>query len=211
MEETVTELSPVAESPEVESLELGILLGQNQAFALVAGRCTAAQAALLARLRDEKKYQKYSARWRDFCPKYLNISASQADYLIGMWKKYGAGFFELRQLIRISSKTYETLEPLIQEGALHFNGEAIDIDPENSQKVAAAVAELRRAMPPKPPAEPPSTDPLDDLSRRCEAILSEFDEIGGKKLQGEEGRRFGIVLNWASARLQQLEIDLGIC
>ena len=41
-----------------EFLDLGVALGQNQAFSLVAGRCSAAQAATLQRLRQEKKYLK---------------------------------------------------------------------------------------------------------------------------------------------------------
>ena len=53
-----------------ELLELGSVLGQNQAFGLVAGRCSAAQAASLKRLRDERKYKRVTAQWRDFCSQW---------------------------------------------------------------------------------------------------------------------------------------------
>lgn len=50
-------------------LELGIALGQNHAFGLIAGRCSAAQAEGLRRLREEKQYQRCTDKWDDFCPK----------------------------------------------------------------------------------------------------------------------------------------------
>jgi hypothetical protein len=48
-----------------ELLELGSFLGQSQAFGLVAGRRSAAQAASLKRLRDEKKYKRVKEHWCD--------------------------------------------------------------------------------------------------------------------------------------------------
>ena len=78
MEATISELPAVA----VELLELGSVLGHNQAFGLVAGRCSAAQAASLKRLRDEKKYKQVTEDWRDFCERYLRMSGSQADKII---------------------------------------------------------------------------------------------------------------------------------
>ena len=41
---------------EQQVLELGIMLGQRRAFGMVAGRCSAAQAECLRKIRDEKTY-----------------------------------------------------------------------------------------------------------------------------------------------------------
>ena len=73
-------------------LDLGVALGQNQTFSLVAGRCSAAQAATLLRLRQEKKYLKCAANWREFCTNYLKISGSEADRMIRLWEEFGASF-----------------------------------------------------------------------------------------------------------------------
>ena len=51
MQKSTIELSEDASA----LLDLGVALGQNQAFSLVAGRCSAAQAATLLRLRQETK------------------------------------------------------------------------------------------------------------------------------------------------------------
>jgi hypothetical protein len=41
-----------------ELLDSGSVLGQNQAFGLVAGRCSAAQAASPRRLREDKNFKR---------------------------------------------------------------------------------------------------------------------------------------------------------
>ena len=47
------ELIPELAAADVALLELGVVLGQNQAFGVVAGRCSAAQAQTIRRLREE--------------------------------------------------------------------------------------------------------------------------------------------------------------
>src|SRR5579871_3514858 len=58
-------------------LELGVVLGQSLAFGLVAGRCSAAQAQALRRLREERLYKRCTEAWLEFCPKYLKISRAE--------------------------------------------------------------------------------------------------------------------------------------
>jgi hypothetical protein len=190
-----------------EVLHLGMVLGQNQAFGLLAGRCSAAQAEALQRLREEKLHLRCASTWKEFCPRFLNMSGKQADYIIRLWQQFGAGFFELSQLTRISAQTYRAIEPAIREGALHFNEEAIELDPENAQKLAAAVAELRRTIPVKEKPAPTIQERLADLEKRCAAIASEFAEIARHPCQEEDRVRFELTLNRASAALQQIESE----
>ena len=77
-------------------LDLGVALGKNQAFGLVAGRCSAAQAAMLVRLRQEKKYLLCAPNWREFCTSFLRISGSEADRMIRLWEEFGPEYFEMR-------------------------------------------------------------------------------------------------------------------
>jgi hypothetical protein len=62
MEEPISEL-PAEVS---ELLDLGRILGENHAFGVVAGRCTAAQAAGLLRLRVGKAYLQCAQNWMPF-------------------------------------------------------------------------------------------------------------------------------------------------
>jgi hypothetical protein len=128
-------------------LELGIALGQNHAFGLIAGHCSAAQAEGLRRLREEKSYKRCTEKWDDFCPRFLKMSRSEADRTIRLWEEFGAAYFELSQLTRVSPETFRAIAPAIHDGALHHRDEIIELNPGNSRKVAAAVAELRSALP----------------------------------------------------------------
>ena len=186
MQKTIIKLADDAS----ELLDLGVALGQNQAFSLVAGRCSAAQAATLLRLRQEKKYLKCAANWREFCTSYLKMSGSEADRIIRLWEEFGAAYFELAQLMRISPESYRAIEPAVKDGALHHNGETIEFDAENSGKLAAAVAQLRSAEGGKKPSRknPPHREMherLAELDRRCMKIAAEFDEISRKERSGE--------------------------
>jgi hypothetical protein len=69
---------------------LGVTLGENHAFGLVAGRSAAAQAAAIKRLREEKKYRRFTPHWNEFCPKFLKMSGSQADKIIRLLEEFGA-------------------------------------------------------------------------------------------------------------------------
>jgi hypothetical protein len=197
--------------PAADALQVGIALGQSQAFALVSGRCSAAQAEALMRLRESRAYLCVAKSWREFCPEFLRISYPTADRIIRCWQQFGPGFFELHQLIRISPAVYRSIEPSVKDGALHFEGEAIALDPANSEKIVAAVAGLRRSAPPKqPPPPPPLEERLSDLDRNADAVIVEFTSIAGLKSKGKDRDRFESLLNRASAALQRLEMELGI-
>jgi hypothetical protein len=194
-----------------EVLQTGRVLGENHTFALVSGRCSAAQADSLLRLRESKCYLPLASTWKEFCPRFLNISYSRADRIIRCLQEFGPSFFELQSLIAISPEVYRSIEPAIHDGALHVNDQAIQLDPENSRKVLAAVTELRRSLPPKEPPPPPTLEErLTDLDQRSKALIAEFISIALLECERQNKDRFEIVLNHASAALQRIEMDLGI-
>src|SRR5215831_24415 len=162
--ETLSE--PVADAAGV--LELGIALGQTNAFGLVAGRCSAAQAEGIRRSREQKLYKGCAEKWDDFCPQYLKMSRSEADRTIKLLEEFGPAYFELSQLTRVSPETYRAIAPHIENGALRYNGEAIELNTENSRKVAAAVAEMRSAIPKK-------TSTMDELTQENNGLIHESD------------------------------------
>jgi len=198
-------------SPEVaEALDLGVVLGRTHAFGLVAGRCSAAQAEGLLRLRNEKKYLKVAPSWREFCTCYLKMSGSQIDHIIRLWEEFGPGYFEMAQLIRISSATYRAIAPSVRDGALHHNGEAIELDPENAAKLADAISELRRELgAPDPAANAPVSERLEALQRRCEKMLGEFRRLASEQLKKKDLEKFELIVGCATAGLLQIEADCG--
>jgi len=166
---------------DVQLMKLGITLGQNQTFALIAGRCSAAQAQVIRCLREDKLYKACCEKWDDFCPKYLNVSRGEADRIIRLLDEFGPVYFEVSQMTRISAGTFRAIAPAIMDGAIHHDGEAIALIPENSQKVAAVVAEIRSALPKK---SSQSSDRAQDLRRgiqevghRCSEIVAGIDKV----------------------------------
>jgi len=79
---------------EQQILELGMMLGQRRAFGMVAGRCSAAQAECLRKVREEKTYLKFAPNWSKFCEGHLKISPRTADRTIALLKKHGTLYFE---------------------------------------------------------------------------------------------------------------------
>jgi uncharacterized membrane protein YheB (UPF0754 family) len=168
----------ICERPAVdEMLDLGMILGQNQAFGFLAGRCSAAQAETIRRLRNEKLYKRVTEHWKEFCPRYLKMSGTQADSIIRLWEEFGAGYFEIAQLTRVSPETYRALAPAVENGVLNLNGEQIELTIENSRKVAAAVSQVRRSLPSKTPEDLSATERIDRLDQLCTAIIDEFAGI----------------------------------
>lgn len=157
-------------------LDLGVVLGQTHAFGVVAGRCSAAQAEGLRHLRDERLYKCCAVRWDEFCPKFLKISRTEADRTIQLLEEFGPAYFDLSQLTRISPETYRAIAPAVKDGALHVNGEAIPLVPENSRKVSAAVAELRRSLE-QLGSSMRIGHRITDLNKRCCEIVAEFAEL----------------------------------
>ena len=202
---------PPADKAQV--LDLGLLVGQNQTFGLLSGRCSAAFAATLQRLRQEEKYKVLTPRWRDFCAQYLRISGAEADRVIQCWEEFGAAYFDLAQLVRISPKTYRQIAPAIREGALLVEGEPIGLNVENARKLAAAVADLRRAAPKqrrkrKEPLQ--MHERIDELDKRCTGIIDEFREISRLEREGVNWLRFTSVLARLTSALRRLEVENGI-
>ncbi len=163
--------------PAVDVLDLGRLLGQRRAFAAIGGRCSAAHAQLLRRIRDEKLYLAITPSWRAFCGVHLAITRRHADRLIAMLNRFGPVYFEVSQFIGISPRQYLAIEPAIREHKLLVDGEAVSLIPENAPKVLESLGQLlRESRRTKRPAAPPETlrTRVADLTTRGQAIAAEL-------------------------------------
>lgn len=157
-------------------LDLGRVLGQRRAFGAVAGRCSAAHAHLLRRIRDEKLYLPIAPSWRRFCGAYLAITCRHADRLIALLNRFGPTYFEISQLVGISPRQYLQIEPVIREHSVLVNGEAVSLIPENAPKVLEAVGQLLRDARRTRRADPPP----DTLRARVVTIASRGKAIANQ-------------------------------
>ena len=161
------------------SFDLGGVLGQRKAFGLIAGRCSAAEAAAIRRLRAERLYAASKLSWREFCPRHLGMCRAQADRLIRLLEEFGPDYFEVTQLTRITPEAYRAIAPAVKDGHIHWQSETIALLPENSERVAAAVAGLRDAAraeaSPAEPKEPPAV--ADDREGALSALKQRTDQV----------------------------------
>ena len=95
-------------------------------------------------MRETGAYKVVSPDWEAFCPKYLNMSRSEADKNIRLFQEFGEKYFTVAQFAPVSAETYRAIEPAIQEGAIHYKGEAIELIVENARQVSAVIGQLRR-------------------------------------------------------------------
>ena len=158
------------------SFDLGKVVGQQEAFGMIAGRCSAAAAAAIRRVRQENTYRATGLSWRQFCPRYLGISRTHADRVIGYLEEFGPQYFEVTQLTRIPPEEYRRIAPAVRDGHIHWQGEAIALTPDNGPRVAAAVAALRAAG--KPAALEPPPEPAPSANRQAiDALMHESGEL----------------------------------
>ena len=161
----------------LETLDLGRLLGQRRAFGAVAGRCSAAHAQLLRRIRQEKLYRPVAPSWRAFCGAHLAISRRHADHLISLLDRFGPIYFELSQLVGLSPREYLSIEPAIREHRLLVEGEAISLIPENAPEILQAISQIlhkpRRARRLTPSPETLRAR-LADLANQGRALANQF-------------------------------------
>ena len=160
-------------------LELGIALGQRRAFAMIAGRSSAAQAECLRKIRDEKIYLKFAPNWDEYCQRHLKMSKRTADRVIALLKKHGALYFETAALTGISPSEYARIEHAIQQDGIHIGSEVIALIPGNASRAVDAVAQLQAESNAAESARPaaPVEEQLHDLEKRGRQLCASFHQL----------------------------------
>jgi len=203
------------------SFELGKAAGQSVAFGTVAGRCSAAQAAAIRQARNEKIHTSLGLTWKEFCPRHLKMSRTQADELVGLLEEFGPDYFEHTQSVRISAGTYRLVAPFIKDKALELDGGKLELNSANVQKVAESVRGSRKALmppvpaPPVPPVPAPApSERLAALSRHVTQIVCEFREAAKLRREVECPILFESELRGTLSRLcsemKRVGLEIGV-
>ena len=124
-------------------LNLGTWLGRRQAFSLVAGRCSAADAKCLREIRESKKYKLLGLTWEECCKQLVGICRSVANQIIQNLEEFGPDYFVIAQVTGISADEYRRISGSVSHHALLHAGEEIPIELENAPRLVAAVEDLR--------------------------------------------------------------------
>jgi hypothetical protein len=188
---------------------LGEILGSRRAFSSVAGRCSAADAACLRRIRDEKLFTSRAETWDEFCPKFLGMSRANANRVIGYLEEFGPDYFVLNQLTRVTPAEFRAIAASVKDSAVHWQGDAIALIPENSEKIAVAVDALRKTAPqPAPAPKKPSREQrITALQRACAQVASEFAELASDRVSYREKPSLWAVRAELLTRIRDLDLQ----
>ena len=189
-----------------DNFDLGTWLGRRQAFGAIAGRCSAAEAECLRRIRNDKLYKGRTEHWSDFCTRYLNMTKQNADRIIRLLEEFGPGYFQLSQITRISPETYRQIASAVSDQGLRVHGDIIALEPSNSEKLAAAVAQLRPVKKPEVPLT--GWDRLASAQRQFESVTGELSALGKGVAEGPDRRHTIDIVRRMRKRLDLLELEI---
>jgi hypothetical protein len=191
-----------------QEIDLGTCLGRRQAFALVAGRCSAADAECLRTIREKKLYRALKVTWQEFCRKQAGVSRSTADQLIRYLEEFGPTYFHLAGITRITAYTYRRIAPAVSENGLDCGGELIPFDAKNAGRLTAAVEELRSRINPAPEAAPTGRQDhgphLKEAKRALAAAIEEMKQSSVLPMDTHQRQSFHIALARGAKALQPL-------
>lgn len=131
------------ETNPTDFIDLGTCVGRSQAFGAIANKCAAAQAETLAMLLETGAYKLTGKTWEQFCVEYAGLSPQRVGEIIRNIKEFGATYYQLKEVIRISPETFRKLLPKIQDEKIEIDGNWVAIAPENAAIIRDTVNCLR--------------------------------------------------------------------
>ena len=129
-----------------KALEFGAWLGRGQAFAMVANLSLAAQAECLRNIRDSESYKSVCRTWEQFCTEFVGASRRHVDQIVHNLEEFGAAYFRLSEIVKISPEAYRQLHPRIEGEEIEIGGERFALTPENAGNIRRAVQRMRAAL-----------------------------------------------------------------
>jgi hypothetical protein len=173
-----------------EWIDAGAWVGRQQAFAMIANGCSAAQALCLKQVRETRLFEKLELTWEEFCKEFAGISRAQADRLIQQHEEFGDAYFRLSEIARISPETYRQIASQVSDDGIEFDGGKLALIPENAPKIRAAVQTLRAQLKQVREAGQPASPGIAQLVIRLDALLEEVSTMSRRLL--DAGDRAGL-------------------
>jgi len=190
-----------------EWFDTGAWVGRQQAFAVIASKCSAAQAVAIKELRESRAHEKLGLTWDEFCPKYLGVMRGCADRYIRQLEEFGASYFNLSQIARISPDTYRQIADKVQGNSIDIEGENIPLTLGNAARIRAGVKRLRAQLAQaNREARQAATPDISILVSRIDEIVERTASLAARTARAESGPIREVVAyaieKWATLRAQ---------
>jgi hypothetical protein len=165
----------------LQILDAAAWVGRQQAFAVIASKCSAAQAECLRQIKETRAHDQLGLTWEEFCIQHAGISRRYAETLISRLDEFGDTYFKLSQLARVSPDTYRRISALVHEDVIEIDGETLALTPENAPRIRAGIQRLRARL-----RDTKSPTRMVEFQIRLDAILREISNAARRPLPIEE-------------------------
>jgi hypothetical protein len=192
-----------------EVFDVGTWVGRRQAFALIAGRCSAADAEILFEIREKKLFRTIEQTWEDFCARRLGMTRSYVDRVIRQFQQLGPNLYKLSCFTRIKPAEYNLIGGALTGEGLAYGGEVIALEPENAPQLAEAVEALRRDSVQEADPGDLAEQSLDKADRAMKSAIAELHRLQAMTL--DDARRLKLLIVVESCRDQLDLIRLSTC
>ena len=197
-------MDDLATTEAATTLDLGVWIGRAQAFSFVVHHCSAAQAECLARIRNEGLYKVLDLTWDEFCKLHAGASRAHADEIIRRLEEFGAAYFRLSEIIRISPQSYRAIQAAVKGDAIEFGGESIPITPENAGRIREAIAALRAELRHTQDAQARYSLGIIELQARLDAWIDDISALGRRPLDDGERAALQGLIRYTFKKTQRL-------
>jgi hypothetical protein len=182
----------IAQSGDPAGVDLGRAMGRREAFASVAGICSAAEAENLRRIRNEKSYLQLGLTWEEFCVVRLRSSRRQVERVIGLLEEFGPRYFQMAQCKHLTAEEYRAIAGDVSDEGVRLDNALIPLLPENSEQVSAAVDVLIER---KKPVKRDPVVTLASLLKRCDALTESLERMAGGRLAPLDALKLSFSIN----------------
>src|ERR1700730_14895761 len=186
-------------------LEVGTWIGRHQAFALIASQCSAADAACLREIRDNKHYRALGLTWEEFCSRHAGVDRRTADRIVERLEEFGEAYFNPSQLMAIQPSGYRELASSVTGNTIELDGRKIPSTPENAPHIIEAVRELRSRLDRE---QSKSRIPFSALQNRLDLCHSELAGAIRRGVGHTAGSILIAVLTDAITRFEEASIKI---
>lgn len=140
----VKQRTNVLEAVEVEALEVTdrdkfwIQIGRQEALNTLATMTNLMWAENLRQMKETGAYKQLGLTWEQAVEKTgAPFSYKTADRMIASLEEFGRGFFQVRDVVRITSEAYRAIAPTVEEGHVIISGQRVALTKTNASQIQA--------------------------------------------------------------------------
>lgn len=189
-------------------VEIGARIGRGQAFGMVANLSLASQAACLRQIRDSQEYKALELTWEEFCSQYVGMTRQRVDEVIHNHEEFGAAYFRLSEIVRISPETYRQIADKVEGEEIEIEGKMVPISPENAGRIRTAIHRLRGQLQEAKKRALPLFSRVKSANRLADETVAELTRMSELQLCPDERAALAGIADYAVRRLTKIREDL---